>query len=233
MPESNQIQTMFANVAHRYDLLNHLLSFGLDFWWWRKMAKLTCPHHGMRVLDVAAGTGDSTLALAKNGATVVSTDFTMSMLRQGQKKITRAMAKNQVLGLIGADAQYLPFKNSSFDVVTICYGIRNIEHRGLAYSEFSRVLKPDGRLIILEFSHPRRRWLQWLYNLYSHYFLVKLGGLISGDSAAYIYLRDSIKNFPSQHELAQELQNAGFDDVSWQDLSIGIVALHTATKTQN
>jgi len=190
------------------------------------MARLTGAVPGERVLDVAAGTGNSTLALAKYGATVVSSDFTISMLNIAHSKFKQKRVENRILGLVGADAQNLPFKNSSFDAVTICYGIRNLEQRAIAYAEFRRVLKPGGRLVILEFSTPQWGWIRWLYNLYSQFFLVKLGGLLSGNPLAYTYLRESIKSFPSQPVLARELQSAGYFDVSWQNLSFGIVALH-------
>ncbi|MDR0498870.1 MAG: ubiquinone/menaquinone biosynthesis methyltransferase, partial [Holophagales bacterium] len=174
-PEKNQVKIMFSRIAHRYDLLNHLLSLGLDSYWWWQMAKMAGTEPSIRILDVAAGTGDSSLALAKRGATVVSTDFTIPMLALGYEKFKRSTVTDLVLGSIGADAQHLPFQNSSFDAVTICYGIRNVEQRNLAYAEFLRVLKPGGRLVILEFSHPIWGWLRWIYDIYSKYFLPKIG----------------------------------------------------------
>lgn len=226
-PEKNSIQNMFAHIAHRYDLLNHLLSLGLDFYWWRQMAKMAGAESGMKILDIAAGTGDSTLALAKRGAAVVSSDFTIPMLARGLVKFERKAMKDLVLGSIGADAQYLPFQNSRFDAVTICYGIRNVERRTLAYAEFLRVLKPGGRLVILEFSRPKWGCLRRLYDIYSKYLLPKIGAWISGNKIAYMYLPESIKHFPAQNELALELENAGFTDVAWKNLCFGIVALHT------
>jgi len=226
-PDKNSIQAMFGRIAPRYDMLNHLLSLGLDFYWRRQMARMVGAGPGMRILDVATGTGDSTLALLKRGAAVVSSDFTIPMLAIGLEKFKRCDKADLVLGSVGADAQYLPFRDSSFDAVTICYGIRNVERRGQAYAEFLRVLKPGGRLVILEFSRPKWGWLRWLYGAYSRYFLVKLGGWLSGDKSAYTYLPESIKSFPTQKELALEMEDAGFTDIAWRNLSGGIVALHT------
>jgi demethylmenaquinone methyltransferase/2-methoxy-6-polyprenyl-1,4-benzoquinol methylase len=226
-PEKNRVKAMFGRIARRYDLLNHVLSLGLDFYWWRQMAKMAGAGPGIKILDVAAGTGDSSLALAKRGATVVTSDFTMPMLALGPEKFERNDATELILGSIGADAQHLPFQNLSFDVVTICYGIRNVEKRTLAYAEFLRVLKPGGRLVILEFSRPIWGWLRWAYDIYSKNLLPKIGTLISGDNTAYAYLPESIKYFPPQYELALEIENAGFTDVRWRNLSFGIVALHT------
>jgi len=205
----------------------------MDYWWWRKMAKLTVATPGMKVLDIAAGTGDSSIALAKKGAIVVSSDFAFSMLRLGYDKIRYKSMKNKVLGHVGADAHILPFKSSTFDALTICYGLRNLEQRYIAYAEFKRVLKPGARLVILEFSHPTRTLIRWLYDFYSRFFLVRIGGFFSGDKVAYRYLYQSIKQFPHQADLAQELINTGFADVSWKNLSFGIVAIHTAIVPAN
>ena len=131
---------------------------------------------------------------------------------------------------VGADAQRLPFRSGSFDGVTICYGIRNVEDRPKAYREFLRVLRPQGQLTILEFSRPRRRWLRSLYDLYSLRILPRIGGWISGSREAYSYLPASIRTFPDQPALAAELRAAGFQDIRWTDLTGGIVALHTGRK---
>jgi demethylmenaquinone methyltransferase/2-methoxy-6-polyprenyl-1,4-benzoquinol methylase len=224
------VRAMFGRIARRYDLLNHLLSFGLDFHWWRRMAEEAGARGGVAVLDVAAGTGDSTLALARRGATVVTSDFTLRMLALGPGKFRRAGVAGLVLGSVGADAQRLPFRASSFDAVAISYGIRNVERRIDAYREFLRVLKPGGRLVVLEFSRPARAWLRWLYGAYSRLLLPAVGGLLSGDAGAYRYLPDTIRGFPSGEGLARELEGAGFRGVAWRGLSGGIVALHRGAK---
>jgi demethylmenaquinone methyltransferase/2-methoxy-6-polyprenyl-1,4-benzoquinol methylase len=221
---------MFSGIAGKYDRLNHLLSLGIDFYWWRRMARRSGAAPGQRFLDVAAGTGDSSLALARRGAQVISTDFTLNMLKLGPGKFRARGQERLVWASVGADAQRLPFRDASFDGVTICYGIRNVEDRPRAYREFLRVLRPGGRLTILEFSRPRRRWLRFLYDSYSLRLLPRLGGWISGSPEAYRYLPASIRTFPDQAALGAELAAAGFGDIQWTNLTGGIVALHSARK---
>lgn len=226
MPEGLQIRQMFTGIAHRYDFLNHFLSFGLDRYWWRQMAKFSGAREGMLALDVAAGTGDSSVYLARRGAEVISSDFTPAMLALGPEKFHRQGLKARIWASVGADAQALPFADGRFDLVTICYGIRNVEDRAKAYREFKRVLKPGGKLVILEFSRPRWGWLRYLYGVYSLTVLPRLGAWISGNAEAYRYLPESIRAFPDQGALADELRTAGFGAVGWKNLSLGIAALH-------
>lgn len=230
MPEGKQVQTMFSGIAGRYDLLNHVLSGGIDFYWWWRMARASGAQAGLRYLDVAAGTGDSSLALAKRGAEVVSTDFTHAMLRLGPAKFRKRRLDHLVFASADADAQRLPFQDGAFDGLAICYGIRNVEDRAKAYAEFLRVLKPGGRLTLLEFSTPVVPGLRGLYTWYSLKVLPRIGGWLSGDRSAYEYLPESIRQFPAQKALAMELEAAGFRDVAWTNLSGGIVALHVARK---
>lgn len=230
MPEGTRVQAMFSGIAGRYDLLNHVLSGGADFYWWFRMARTSGAAPGRRYLDVAAGTGDSSLALARRGAEVVSTDFTHAMLRLGPAKFARKGKADLVWASAGADAQALPFRDGTFDGLTICYGIRNVEDRARAFREFLRVLKPGGRLTVLEFSRPRFAWLRAFYDLYSLRILPTIGGWISGDRSAYTYLPESIRAFPDQPALAGEIRAAGFREVGWTNLTGGIVALHVGTK---
>ncbi len=230
MPEGRQVQQMFSAIAERYDVLNHVLSGGVDAWWWWRMARVSGAAPGKRYLDVAAGTGDSSIALARRGAEVVSTDFTHAMLRIGPPKFARKGLDNLIWASSDADAQHLPFREASFDGLTICYGIRNVENRALAYAEFLRVLRPGGKLTILEFSTPVLPGLKPLYDWYSRRVLPRIGAWISRDASAYTYLPDSIRGFPDQPSLAAELEAAGFSEVAWTSLTGGIVALHTGLK---
>jgi demethylmenaquinone methyltransferase/2-methoxy-6-polyprenyl-1,4-benzoquinol methylase len=230
MPEGKQVQQMFSAIAGRYDVLNHVLSGGVDFYWWARMARTSGAAKGKLFLDVAAGTGDSSVALAKRGAEVVSTDFTHAMLRIGPAKFARKGLSERIWASSDADAQYLPFKEATFDGITICYGIRNVEQRPLAYAEFLRVLKPGGQLTILEFSQPVFPGLRVIYDWYSRRILPRIGAWISGDGSAYSYLPASIRAFPDQKALAEELETAGFRQVTWINLTGGIVALHSGVK---
>ena len=230
MPEGRQVQQMFSAIAGKYDLLNHVLSGGVDFWWWRCMARASGAAPGKRYLDVAAGTGDSSLALACRGAEVISTDFTHAMLRLGPAKFARKGYSGLIWASTDADAQHLPFREACFDGLTICYGIRNVEDRPKAYAEFLRVLRPGGQLTILEFSTPVLPGLRAFYNWYSLRVLPHIGAWISRDASAYTYLPESIRNFPDQGSLAAELKAAGFREVRWTNLTGGIVALHTGLK---
>jgi demethylmenaquinone methyltransferase/2-methoxy-6-polyprenyl-1,4-benzoquinol methylase len=179
---------------------------------------------------VAAGTGDSSLALARQGADVVSTDFTHAMLRLGPDKFRRKGLSNRIWASSDADAQCLPFRDATFDGLTICYGIRNVENRARAYAEFLRVLRPGGQLTILEFSRPVVPGLKALYDWYSLKVLPRIGARISGDASAYTYLPESIRTFPDQRSLAGDLETAGFRQVRWTNLTGGIVALHMGVK---
>ena len=230
MPEGKQVQAMFSGIAGKYDLLNHLLSGGIDFYWWWRMARASGAKPGQRMLDVAAGTGDSSIALAKRGAEVVSTDFTHAMLRLGPAKFLKKKLDGLIWASCDADAQALPFKDETFDGISICYGIRNVEDRPRAYEEFLRVLKPGGQLTILEFSTPVIPGFRGLYTWYSLKVLPRIGAMISGDKSAYTYLPESIRDFPGQKRLATELETAGFKSVRWTNLTGGIVALHVGAK---
>ena len=229
-PNEKQIRAMFSNIAERYDLLNHIFSLGIDFYWWQYMAKTSGAAPGRRFLDVAAGTGSSSLALAKRGAEVISTDFTSTMLKLGIDKFQHQGQNCQIWAAVEANAQYLPFKANVFDGVTICYGIRNMKDRQKAYQECLRVLKPNGYLTILEFSKPNYQWLRIIYYIYIRHILPKVGGWISGAQEAYLYLYKSIRDFPDQKTLAKELSDANFVNVNWKSLTGGIVAIHTAQK---
>jgi demethylmenaquinone methyltransferase/2-methoxy-6-polyprenyl-1,4-benzoquinol methylase len=183
------------------------------------------------VLDLASGTGDVALAVANLGrpAEVVATDFVPEMLAIAEKKTAEREPAVPVSFLV-ADAQELPFDDASFDVVTVAFGVRNLPHRERNFAEVRRVLKPGGRYVVLEFSRPTFAPWRGVYHLYLRYAVPTIGGLLTGDRASFVYLNDSIHQFPPQVELAAELRSAGFGTVSWKDMSGGIVALHVAEK---
>ncbi len=230
MPLGPEIQKMFSKIARRYDFVNHTLSLGMDFYWWRRMAQISGAAPRKLFLDVAAGTGDSSIAIARLGAEVISTDFTHNMLRYSVTKSYKKNLQQKIWGFADADAQQLPFKSSKFDGITVCYGVRNIENRAKAFKEFLRVLKPQGKLTILEFSTPPNLIFRKIYDLYSFYILPRIGSLIAGDRNAYNYLPESIRTFPDQASLANELKDSGFKTIQWINLTGGIVAIHSAVK---
>jgi demethylmenaquinone methyltransferase / 2-methoxy-6-polyprenyl-1,4-benzoquinol methylase len=213
---------MFDEVAHAYDKTNDLLSFGQSHYWRWQLKRAVKPAAGQRILDIAAGTGTSSMALLVEGATVVAADFSKGMLEEGKNRYPK-------LEFVFADAMKLPFKDAEFDVVTMSFGLRNVQDRNVALKEFLRVLKPSGRLVICEFSHVSGP-LGLLYRLYLKHLLPRVSKLMSKNPAAYDYLSESIMAWPKQRELEKDLQNAGFSKTSWKNLTLGVVALHEGVK---
>ncbi|MEY4410346.1 MAG: hypothetical protein RLZ99_819 [Actinomycetota bacterium] len=213
---------MFDSVADSYDKTNDLLSFGQSRLWRGKVAKAVNAKAGEQVLDIAAGTGTSSMAFLSDGVRVVAADFSKGMLEVGKKKYPK-------LEFVFADAMKLPFKNEEFDVVTMSFGLRNVQDHKVALGEFLRVLKPGGRLVICEFSHVPGPF-GMLYRFYLKYFLPKISALFSKSPEAYDYLAESIQAWPKQKDLAQDIANVGFSQVGYKNLSFGIVALHQGVK---
>lgn len=227
------VQRMFTAIARWYDLNNTLLSFGLHHRWKRVAASLVPPVRDGRVLDLGAGTGDLALLVEPRlGPTgrVAAVDLNEAMLREGRRKI----AGRGVLGRIAcfqANAQRLGFRDGSFDAVTAGFCIRNVGNLMSAFTEILRVLKPGGRFVCLEFSHPSRRWLRALYDWYSFRLLPWIGTRVARDTTGvYEYLPASIRTFPEQEGLRALLLKAGFSRVDYRNLSGGIVAIHVAIK---
>ncbi len=213
---------MFDSVADSYDKTNDLLSFGQARLWRGKVAKAVNAKAGEQILDIAAGTGTSSMAFLSEGVRVVAADFSKGMLEVGKKKYPK-------LEFVFADAMKLPFHDQEFDVVTMSFGLRNVQEHKVALAEFLRVLKPGGRLVICEFSHVPGP-LGVLYRFYLKYFLPKISALFSKSPEAYDYLAESIQAWPKQKDLAQDIANVGFSQVGYKNLSFGIVALHQAVK---
>ncbi len=225
---------MFGNIAARYDLLNHLLSGNIDKRWRRRVAKTlfaTLPSRGSRearILDVACGTGDLSLTLFEEGeARITGIDFCRPMLQIAKSK---AFKKGVSLPFIEGDALELPFAGQAFEAATIAFGLRNLASVEAGIQELMRVLKPGGKLFVLEFSKPNTPVLRSLFKLYFTKVLPLFGGLISGSRGAYEYLPDSVSHFPDQESLASLMTDAGFVDVSFKNLTGGIAALHIGTR---
>jgi len=227
-----RVGTVFHSVAKHYDLMNDLLSFGLHRLWKRQaIANLQLePHH--HVLDLAGGTGDlSSLILKKlnEQGRLIFSDINDSMLNIGRNRLLDEGFVQQ-FKIVQANAESLPFPNNAFHRIIIGFGLRNVTHPSLALSEMFRVLKPGGRVIILEFSHPRSEQLSRCYNAYSFNVLPWLGKMICNDEASYQYLVESIRMHPSQEALKMIMQQAGFEQVDYQNMLDGIVAIHKGFK---
>ena len=213
------VATMFDQVAERYDLANDLLSLGQDRRWRRAVVAAVEPRPGMRILDLAAGTGTSSEPFEAAGATVVPTDLSLGMLAVGKRRTPG-------LSFVAADALQLPYADASFDAVTISFGLRNVEHTDQALTELRRVTRPGGRLVVCEFSTPTWGPFRAVYANYLIAALPKVADLVASNPAAYRYLAESIQAWPDQEQLAARITAAGWHDVSWRNLSGGIVALH-------
>jgi demethylmenaquinone methyltransferase / 2-methoxy-6-polyprenyl-1,4-benzoquinol methylase len=230
-PTAERVQGIFSLIADKYDLFNILSSFGIDRSWRRAAVRAANLKTSSRVLDLCAGTGDLSLALARQGrpAEVVGTDFVPEMLAVAEQKARGFEGRTKVSFSV-ADAQDLPFPDSSFDVATVAFGVRNLPDRAANFAEVMRVLKPGGRYVILEFSRPSFAPWRWFYHLYLRLVIPAIGGLLTRDRASFVYLNDSIRSFPAQAALSAELRAAGFTAISWEDRTGGVVAIHVAVK---
>ncbi|HKO42571.1 MAG TPA: bifunctional demethylmenaquinone methyltransferase/2-methoxy-6-polyprenyl-1,4-benzoquinol methylase UbiE [Pyrinomonadaceae bacterium] len=226
---ARRVREMFGGIASRYDLLNHTLSGNVDKRWRRVLTeKLSDVDADQRVLDVACGTGDLSLELHQAGHTnVVGIDFCRPMLAIAKSK---AEARNVEIPFIEGDALSLPFDDGSFALVTIAFGLRNLSSVEQGVTELLRVLAPGGRLAVLEFSKPVIPVLSSIFRFYFSRVLPFLGGLVSGSRSAYEYLPDSVRRFPDQEQLAALMSDAGFAEVSFENLTGGIAALHFGTR---
>jgi demethylmenaquinone methyltransferase/2-methoxy-6-polyprenyl-1,4-benzoquinol methylase len=223
---------MFGQISRRYDLLNHVLSLNLDSGWRRSAAAAACPVPGQRVLDVCGGTGDLSVALAQGpaGASfVVCCDFSQPMLSRALPKFLEKQLADRCVTVLG-DALRLPFRDGSFDAVTVGFGVRNLSDMGAGFREILRVLAPGGRLVVLEFSRPAGPVLSRAYAFYLNTVVPWLGDGASGRRGPYVYLARTIGDFPEPDLLAGMIREAGFAAVGWQPLSGGIVCVHTAMK---
>lgn len=224
--EPSRVSGMFDRVAPAYDRTNAVLSLGNDQLWRAATTRAVAPKRWQRILDLAAGTGASAVALARSGADVIAADFSPGMIAEGRRR------NNGIpnLTFIEADATSLPFADDDFDTVTMSFGLRNVSEPHAAIAELLRVTKPGGRLVICEFSHPPSRAFGGLYRFYNNRVLPVVAKAISSNADAYDYLNESIKDWPDQRTLSTWIREAGWTDVAYRNLSLGIVALHRGTK---
>ena len=225
------VHGVFTNVASKYDVMNDVMSVGIHRLWKDAMMDWLAPRAGQSLLDVAGGTGDIAFRFLDRAgpASAVVLDMTESMLLEGRRR-AEAIALADNLDWVTGDAMALPFEDKTFDVYTISFGIRNVTRVPDALSEAYRVLKPGGRLMVLEFSQLPNEGLQTLYDLYSYNVIPRMGQAIAGDRESYQYLVESIRRFPDQDTFADMIADAGFDMVKYRNLSMGIAALHSGWK---
>lgn len=228
----NRVKRIFSSIAPKYKLFNAVSSFGAYRLWLRKMVEIASLENDDDVLDLAAGTGDVTFALAKeyHPTSIVCSDLVPEMLSVAEEHLKDSKADGTEVTFEVIDAQNIPYPDSSFDAVTIAYGLRNIPDRSKALSEIHRVLKPGGKVICLDFSTPGNPIWKKLYSLYLSNMIPLWGKLITGDSSGFKYLSNSIKSFPDQTAIAALFKHHGFVDVEWTDCAGGISCIHRALK---
>jgi demethylmenaquinone methyltransferase/2-methoxy-6-polyprenyl-1,4-benzoquinol methylase len=224
------VREMFDDISSKYDFLNHFLSFGIDKAWRNKLVKILRDRSPASVLDVATGTGDLAIAIAAlKPKKIVGVDISEKMLEVGRQKL-RMKGLGDVITLRLADAEKIPFSDNSFDAVTVAFGVRNFEHLELGLTEMSRVMRPGGIMLILEFSHPESFPMKQLYSFYSRYIIPLTGRLISGNSKAYTYLPESVAAFPSGSHFLEILEKVGMKNARQYRLSMGIASIYQAEK---
>lgn len=225
------VQGVFTSVASRYDVMNDLMSGGIHRIWKDAMMDWLSPRDGQRLLDVAGGTGDIAFRFLRRapGASAVVCDLTEPMLSAGRQRAEADRLAGQLEWIVG-DAMALPFPDNSFDVYTISFGIRNVTHIDRALAEAYRVLRVGGRLMVLEFSQLPNPALQWAYDRYSFNVIPTMGQVVTGDRESYQYLVESIRKFPDQDHFAAMVRQAGFGQVRYRNLTMGVAALHSGWK---
>lgn len=230
--KQGRIRELFTSVAGKYDLMNDLMSFGTHRLWKRFLASRTGLRPGDKALDVAGGTADLTILMAHQvgeAGKVVIYDINLEMLEVGRDKcIDKGLVKN--IDYVQGDAESIPFDDNTFHCATVGFGIRNVTRIDRAFAEMQRVVKPGGRVVCLEFSHPTSRLFSALYDLYSENVIPRIGGAVAGNHDAYAYLHESIRKFPDQEKLKAIMEGAGLFNVRYHNIFNGIAALHIGDK---
>lgn len=229
--KKQQVRQMFNNIAGKYDFLNHFLSLGIDHYWRKALVKMLKKQHPKQVLDIATGTGDLAISIAKNipDSSIIGADISEKMLEIGQKKILKKKLDHQIKIELG-DSEQLKYADKYFDSVTVAFGVRNYEDLDLGLQEMYRVTKDNGSVFILEFSKPTAFPIKQIYNFYFSYILPTLGKGVSKDNSAYTYLPESVKNFPDGNDFLIHLSQAGYKNVSQKKMTFGIVSIYRGKK---
>ena len=229
--KKKQVEEMFDNISSNYDFLNHFLSFGIDNIWRKKTIKVVAEDNPKLILDVATGTGDLAFAAQKtiNPKKIIGLDLSNGMLNIGRTKIEKRKLKDK-LEFIQGDSENLPFEDQYFDAVMVSFGVRNFENLNKGISEIFRVLKKNGKIVVLEFSKPKKFPIKQTYFIYSKYFLPLFGSLISKDKSAYHYLPESVEAFPEGADFLEKLREIGFLNLKLKKLSGGIATIYSGKK---
>ena len=230
--KKEQVEQMFDNIAPTYDRLNHIMSLNIDRVWRRRVMRIVRRAKAHKIMDVATGTGDLAIAMAKcvDRTQILGVDLSEEMLAVARRKVEKQGLEERIM-LAKGDAENLDMVSTeSIDAATVAFGVRNFENIERGLSEIYRTLKPGGKLVVLEFSMPKNRIVRWVYSQYAHRLLPRIGGMISKDKQAYTYLPDSVEEFPSPERFAEILRGVGFKSVKRRSQSFGIAYIYDATK---
>ena len=229
----DRVREMFGEIAPKYDRMNHLLSMNMDRYWRHKTVKRLAPSSDSRVLDICCGTGDLAIAISKATAgkcEVIASDFCNEMLEIGRKKQEK-LALEKPVAFIEADAQELPFESDQFDIVSVAFGLRNVQDTDRGLREMQRVCKPNGKVAVLEFSNPRTQPLKSLYLFYFKHILPKVGQFLARNTKnAYNYLPSSVSEFPAYEQLVERMETSGLSDVNYYPMTFGVATLYVGSK---
>lgn len=229
--KKEQVAEMFDNIAPKYDFLNRSLSMGIDVLWRRKAIKMLADLKPQVVLDVATGTGDVALEIHKQlkPERIVGLDLSPGMLEVGKQKVAKKGLSDTIEMVVG-DSENLPFEDNTFDAITVAFGVRNFENLNAGLAEMNRVLKPGGKLIVLEFSHPKSFPFKQIYWAYFNHILPFFGKMVSKDASAYTYLPESVKQFPDGNAFIERLNQTGYQNPTQRPLTFGIASIYAAVK---
>lgn len=229
--KGEMVRGMFNDIAPTYDRLNHILSLDIDRLWRKRVVQIVRKLGAKYIMDMATGTGDLAIALAKNieGSTIYGADFSSEMLAVAKQKI-EVLGLTERISLTECNAEDIPLDDEAVDAATVAFGVRNFENQGKALTEMKRTIRRGGHLVVLEFSNPRFALVRWCYRLYSHYILPAIGRLVSEHATAYTYLPDSIDKFASPEAFTALLKEVGFDHIERKSLSLGIAHIYIAHK---